>query len=224
MAREYETGSGYTFIVVDDDPLFREVIARAMRRWGSCHASSSALEASRVLDALPSLGGLLVDVGLQDGSGLDVLERVRRRFGDLPAIVFSGSLDRDAVNRTTRMNARFLVKPFGIDELMPFVQEVGRASTHDATQAAMTRWCLTSREQEILGSKLRGFSRGDYLATHNMSPNTYKTHVRNLLEKAGYHSLSELALDLLRPEEQRRTMEYDRSLGGASKPAQATGT
>jgi len=62
-------------------------------------AGHQAVEAARTSDLLGSLengpGGvdlLLIDLGLVDGEGISLVQRVRERSPDLPIIVFSGSL------------------------------------------------------------------------------------------------------------------------------------
>ncbi|HVH47726.1 MAG TPA: hypothetical protein VM925_35565, partial [Labilithrix sp.] len=134
-------------------------------------------------------------------SGLDVLATARRAYADTPAVVLSGSLDRESVNRAAALGARFICKPCGTEELAPFLSDVLTRTTGDriyaATERARHRWMLSPREAEIVEATLRGRARDEYLAATQMSVNTFKTHVRKLLEKADYENLSSLAIDLL---------------------------
>jgi DNA-binding NarL/FixJ family response regulator len=145
--------------------------------------------------------GFVIDVRLGDGSGLDVLATARRTYAHTPAVVLSGSLDRAAVNRAAVLNARFVCKPCGTEELAPFLSDVLTRATGDriyaATEWARHRWGLSPREAEIVEATLRGRGRDEYVETAGMSVNTFKTHVRKLLEKADYENLSSLAIDLL---------------------------
>ena len=127
MANEQSVPGTTTFLLVDDELLFRESVARLVSRWGTCDAVGSVAAANEWLDTHHCLGGLLVDVRLGDGSGLDVVVRARHKFTRVPSVVFSGSVDRKLVNRTSAMDARFLFKPFGPEELKPFLSEVARS-------------------------------------------------------------------------------------------------
>jgi DNA-binding NarL/FixJ family response regulator len=122
-------------------------------------------------------------------------------YAHTPAVVMSGSLDREAVNRAAILNARFVCKPCGTSELAPFLSDVLARKTRDrvyaAAERARHRWGLSPREVEIIDATLRGRPRDEYVRTSGMSVNTFKTHVRKLLEKADYENLSSLAIDLL---------------------------
>jgi DNA-binding NarL/FixJ family response regulator len=163
--------------------------------------AASATDAERQIASGASWDGFVIDVGLGDGSGLDVLASARHTHKKTPAVILSGQLDRDAVNRAAILDARFVCKPCGTSELAPFVSDVLARTTGDrvyaATERARHRWRLSPREAEILEFALRGRPREEYVDLMGISVNTYKTHVRKLLDKADYDNLSSLAIDLL---------------------------
>ena len=190
-----------SFLIVDDNDLVRHALTYVLRRYGDCHAAASATDAEEHIASGIEWDGYVIDVRLGDGSGLDVLATARRLHSRAPAVVLSGNLDRDAVNRAAILNARFVCKPCGTEELAPFVSDVLMRTTGDriyaATEHARHRWGLSPREVSIVESALRGRSRDEYLDDSGISANTFKTHVRKLLEKADYENLSSLAIDLL---------------------------
>ena len=187
------------FLIVDDEPLVQRALAAVLRRYGTTKATPSARDAEEELDR--NWDGLLIDVRLAAGSGLAVLASARAKKIRAPALVLSGWIDHETVNRCAALDARLVSKPCGTPELAPFLVEALFQKTNDrpfaATERARHRWLLTDREVEILGFTLRGKSREQYLDTTGIAPNTYKTHVRALLEKADYSNLSTLAIDLL---------------------------
>jgi DNA-binding NarL/FixJ family response regulator len=194
-------GESATFLLVDDDKLIRTSFARALRRYGEATCAASATEAVALIGSVP-FDGFVIDVNLPDGSGLEVLARVRELRGDTPAVVFSGSLDRRVINHASTLGARFVCKPCGEEELVPFLFDVRRLRAMDrtgaATERARERWALSPRETEILGVALRGESRDEYVRKSGITLNTFKTHVRRLLEKSDYRNLASLSVDLLR--------------------------
>ncbi|NLY09151.1 MAG: response regulator transcription factor [Tissierellia bacterium] len=56
---------------------------------------------------------------------------------------------------------------------------------------------LTSRELEILNLLCQALSREEISKLLNITENTVKTHIQNILSKTEYKSISKLALDLL---------------------------
>src|SRR5690242_18307499 len=86
-----------TILVAEDDATIRTFLADELTADGSeLLVVESAADALRLLETkFPDLA--ILDVGLPDGSGLDVLRRVRRADGlasridpDLPVLMLSG--------------------------------------------------------------------------------------------------------------------------------------
>jgi DNA-binding NarL/FixJ family response regulator len=190
-----------SFLIVDDNPLVRRALAHVLDRYGVCRSAVSVTDAEQHIASGAEWDGFVIDVCLGDGSGLDVLANARRLHAQTPAVVLSGAPDRDSVNRAATLNARFVCKPCGRSELAPFVSDVLARTTGDriyaASERARHRWGLTQREAEIVDATLRARTRDDYLQATGMSINTYKTHVRRVLDKTDYENLASLAIDLL---------------------------
>ena len=76
------------------------------------------------VDAVPDL--VLLDLRLPDGSGFEVLDRIRRRHDlvDVPVMVWSGSDLPSDMNTAYRSGASaYLVKPDDLDELRTQVRD-----------------------------------------------------------------------------------------------------
>lgn len=188
------------FLIVDDNPLIQRALTATLQRYGVCHGAASCEEALLKLEKGP-WDGFIFDVQLEDGSGIDVLATARRTWADTPAIILTGTMDRDTINRAASLNARFVCKPCGSAELAPFVSDVLTRTTGDrfyaATELARHRYQLSPREAEILDATLRGKPRDEYIEASGISVNTYKSHVRKILDKSDYENLASLAIDLL---------------------------
>jgi signal transduction histidine kinase len=114
-----------------------EGVAKACRRLLMSHGhsvvcvGSLAAATQAAQDAIFDVA--ICDLSLPDGSGLDVLARLKSRFarvgnaGELPAIATSGSVYEEDVARTLQAGfAAHLAKPFDEERLMNAVQAVTR--------------------------------------------------------------------------------------------------
>jgi DNA-binding NarL/FixJ family response regulator len=191
------------FLVVEDERQVAQSLARILRELGPTTIASCVDDALEVVHR--SWSGLIIDIQLPDGTGFDVLESAREHSRTTPAIVVSGYMRREYINRAARLDAMFVCKPCGRDELSPFMHRaLLRCSDWDRLSAfcasAARGWQLSSREAQLVASFVAGENRESFVARTGMSLNTYKSHVKSLLRKAGHTSLSTLALEVLRAE------------------------
>jgi two-component system response regulator RegA len=90
QATRSEPVEGQTLLIVDDDKAFLQRLARAMEKRGFVtETAESVAEARAKVDASnPSFA--VVDMRLEDGNGLDVIEIVRSRRPDARDIILTG--------------------------------------------------------------------------------------------------------------------------------------
>lgn len=82
-------------LVVEDDPVVREILHRQLAQFGHEVAASvstgrEAMEIVHERPAEPPIDAVLLDVRLTDGSGVESAERMTRDMADLAVILFSG--------------------------------------------------------------------------------------------------------------------------------------
>ena len=84
------TGGDRSLLLVDDDTAFVERLGRAMEKRGfSCRTAASVAEARRaVAEAPPAYA--VIDLRLEDGSGLDVVEDLREARPDARIVMLTG--------------------------------------------------------------------------------------------------------------------------------------
>jgi two-component system KDP operon response regulator KdpE len=123
-------------LVVDDDPQ----LARALRinlraRHHDVHVATSGAEALRAVAAVsPDL--VILDLGLPDLDGVDVIHGVRG-WSQVPIIVLSGrGAGPDKVAALDAGADDYVTKPFGMDELLARIRAVTRRSAPGDTAAA----------------------------------------------------------------------------------------
>jgi DNA-binding NarL/FixJ family response regulator len=133
----------------------------------------------------------VVDVGLEDGSGMDLTEHILSDRPDAGVLVYTGLADQDSVERAANCGARgFVLKTSGPRELTGAIRTVASGGVYvDPTVAATLAprvgrtALLTAREREILDLLAEGLT-GEEAAKHLfLSPETVRTHVRNGMRK-----------------------------------------
>jgi DNA-binding NtrC family response regulator len=115
-------------MVVDDTDGIRELLRRQLERAGyEVVPKSSAAELTQCFgNGQPDI--LLLDVGLPDGNGLDLLPEIKKKWPDTEVIVLTGNATFDlAVEATKRGAFYFQSKPY--DE-KPLLLTVERALEH----------------------------------------------------------------------------------------------
>jgi two-component system KDP operon response regulator KdpE len=105
-------------LVVDDEPQIRRTLATNLKaRAFEVDLAATGLEAvALVAERNPDV--VVLDLGLPDIDGIEVIERVRRT-SDVPIIVLSvRELEHDKVRALDAGADDYVTKPFGIDELL----------------------------------------------------------------------------------------------------------
>jgi DNA-binding NarL/FixJ family response regulator len=185
-------------LIVEDEPVLSASLVRATETYFAPLTASSKAAAIGALDRGEQLVAAIVDVGLPDGDGLDVVQKLRDRHANLPILVLTGSNDPATINRAQMMRAEYVVKPFFRDNVEGFVQRALAYSSSvdkDRLNAEVTRLSsvhkLSQREAQILIYAVEGVPRRHIADALQVSENTVKTQVRSLLDKVGKANLAE---------------------------------
>ncbi|MGH9482733.1 MAG: sigma-54-dependent transcriptional regulator [Terriglobales bacterium] len=105
-------------LIVDDEANERHGLAELLDAWGyEVEAAGDGVEAlERLARTLP--GALLTDIRMPRMDGLQLLERVRQRYGMLPVLVLTGQGSKEAVIECLRLRASdYIEKPIRGEEL-----------------------------------------------------------------------------------------------------------
>lgn len=127
---------GARVLVVDDEPAILRAVRGMLAGHGfqvdAAETATQALEQHR--QRHPDL--ILLDLGLPDLDGLEVIRRVREE-GSTPIIVISvRGAERDKVAALDLGADDYLTKPFGVDELLARVRVALRHAAHPASGSA----------------------------------------------------------------------------------------
>ncbi|MDF7806742.1 response regulator transcription factor [Pontiellaceae bacterium B12219] len=106
-------------LIVEDDASLAARLAQGLREAGyACRLAESIRDAETILqEELPAL--VLLDMGLPDGDGGDLLATIRTRYAELPIIITTArSSISDRVGGLESGADDYLVKPYAFEELL----------------------------------------------------------------------------------------------------------
>jgi two-component system KDP operon response regulator KdpE len=109
-------------LIVEDDPAIRRVLKISLEAgdYQVIEANTAARGITAISQEAPNV--VILDLGLPDGDGLDVIKHVRE-WSQIPIIVLSArELEQDKVKALDRGANDYLTKPFGMQELLARVR------------------------------------------------------------------------------------------------------
>ena len=148
----------YRILIVDDESALQNMVKEILTQSG--FETVSALTCAQALDRFhdASPDGVLLDVNLPDGSGLRILEELRRQRKPAGVIIISArdSLD-DKVEGLELGADDYLPKPFHLAELSARIRSVVRRHQRDGQQSldvGNVRLYPDSRRGEVAGCEV----------------------------------------------------------------------
>ena len=116
-------------LVVDDEPPLLRTLALNLRTrdYDVTTASTAAESIAHVIRLPPDL--MILDLGLPDRDGLDVIREVHEREPTLPIIVLSARAS--SRERSPRSTSAPSTKPFDMNELIARLRAVVRRASRD---------------------------------------------------------------------------------------------
>jgi two-component system, OmpR family, KDP operon response regulator KdpE len=121
------TGSLLRILVVDDEPAILRFLRASLESQG--YIVTTAANARTALDMVKRHTADLVvlDLGLPDVDGLDVVSQIRNGGETLPIIILSSRENESAKVKALDLGADdYVTKPFGIDELLARIRAAQR--------------------------------------------------------------------------------------------------
>ena len=195
-------------MIVEDDPFCRDRFVRAAseRKELSLLCEADCLSDARkcLSKTLPDV--LVVDIGLPDGSGIDLIKECKSRNSGLLCLVVTIYGDENHVLNAMAAGASgYLQKDAPLSELgeaivsilqggLPISPSIAKALlTHiptaiPTTDAKETENGLTQREVEVLNMIAKGYCRDEIAEKLHISLNTVSAHTKNIYSKLEVHS------------------------------------
>lgn len=206
--------------LVEDDPGTRERLGRAIAGSADLDLRYAAATAGDLLRWLPDhpVEVLLVDIGLPDGSGIDLIRQALQWHPACEVMVVTMFGDEGSMLKAFEAGARgYLLKDGTEDDLARHVRSLraggspmspviarrllDRMQRKDAPAVASpaappestTR--LSPREAEVLDLVARGFTYQEVARQLGVSTATVQTHARNIYGKLAVHSKTEAVFE-----------------------------
>jgi DNA-binding NarL/FixJ family response regulator len=193
------SGAGERFyLVVEDNPAYGRSLRRLLNKWGSVSVVASVRGAKAVIGN-HRWTALVVDLGLPDGSGFEVLEAFRAVHPATPALVFSGQHEAEDINRAHALGAKYLVKGASPALIEQFILSTPTPARLEATlDIWQERYGLSDAERDVLLRFALGESRNLVAELRNCSPLTVKKQCEFILLKTRVPSMQDAVSMLLR--------------------------
>lgn len=199
-------------MVVEDDPAFLTRFCKIV----SCDpelelfaAVADLASARQAMSKVPP-DVLLTDLGLPDGSGIDLIRETARRYPATDIMVITVFGDEDHVLASIEAGATgYILKDSVPEEFIDLIKQLRSGGSpispviarqllkrfkSGAAAPKATRVednLLSPREAEILSLIAKGFSFGEIARLVTISPHTVTTHVKKIYQKLAVHSRGE---------------------------------
>ena len=209
--KETEQQEEIRLLLVEDHASFREATASVFERepgFEVVEQAGSLAEVRKMLEEGASEADVaLVDLGLPDGYGGDLIKELRAANPRAQALVLSATLEQAEIARAVEAGAAgVLHKSADIEEVVEAVRRVRagemllpleevvellryagshREQEQEARQAIAQ---LTPREKEVLEALAEGLDGKDIAQRLGISTVTERNHVASILAKLGVHS------------------------------------
>lgn len=198
-------------VLVEDDAVHGAHITEAVQRVPGAQMTAWLREGGLLRQAIadpqtraPSI--VLMDLGLPDASGLELIPEVRERWPDTKVLVLSVMTDeRNVVEAIRRGADGYVVKDGNSHAISDSIQSV--LAGHHPISPAVARYLLqytrrqarpirpnddaphlTRREVDILNKIAEGLSYQEAADALEVSRSTVEVHIRNLYKKLEAHS------------------------------------
>lgn len=193
-------------LLVEDDPAFCVSINQTIKRYGgkwelvSFNFGKQALAFLKEKSLPVDLA--LIDIGLPDISGIEVIRKARAQYPEIPILVSSIYSAERNVLEAIRAGARgYILKDANSDALVAAIEQALRGDYPISPSLARYLFklagqptaprdlkSLSVKEIELLGYIAKGFSYSQSAELMNVKVSTVQTHIRNLYRKLDVHS------------------------------------
>ena len=194
-------------LLVDDHPIIRHglrALLEAQPGWIICSEAATGQAALRKVKRLkPNI--VLLDLGLPDLQGHDVIPRIIELHPQTGILVLTEHESREFVSQALTLGARGVVlKSDGLRDVIQGVRALARGGSFRSRRAGTLvtdgpggrvinfRGTLTSRELQILKLLAEGKSNKQVGAAFDVSVRTVEAHRASLMRKLDLHSLRDL--------------------------------
>ncbi len=193
------------FLVAEDEPGVARILRRALEPHGFVDLVETAEDARERL-SVRTFDAIIADVGLPDGSGLDLVAEAMEKDDTLFALVVSGAVDADRLAEAHALGVHYLLKPIDTTQLTLFAARVRQARRPENRRGKIDgvvdawgiRYGLTEAQEHVLRLAAHGTTRANLAAERDVLESTIKKQVQDMIKRTGDASLDAAVTRLLR--------------------------
>jgi len=187
-------------LLVEDDQALASALQQALQKQGyAVNAVATGEAAIYVIDTdAPDL--VILDLGLPDIDGIDVLKRVRHKHSELPILLLTARSGIDDKIAGLDSGADdYLAKPFEMAELFARLRVLARRlSTSNTAEINIADVCLDTNLKTVsLSGEELELSRKEYMLLKSLMENAGRVQTRHTLESRLYSWGEEVASNAL---------------------------
>ena len=194
-------------LVVDDHPFMRVGVSAILRAQSDMSVVGEAATAAEAIAAyrqhVPDL--VVIDLGLPDDSGLNVIRSVRSRYPDARFVVLTNSEgDEDIHQALTAGALGYVVKGMAHQSLVEAVRRVARGGRYlppplaKSLEMRNANSDLTVREREVLAQLVKGCTNEEIGAALGISVGTVKRHMGEIFSRLEVSDRTQAVITALR--------------------------
>ncbi len=145
-----------------------------------------------ILEIQPEI--VFLDIVMGGMTGFEVIEALREK-GTHPTFIFVTAHENYSIHAIKKAAFDYLLKPVDINELKETIrryENVRPVRKHHSNGNTVSFDCLSDREKEIVHFLVKGKTSREIGKILYLSKNTIDTHRRNILEKTGLKSTTDL--------------------------------
>lgn len=110
-------------LLVEDDRDFLQLLSSILKKDFQVHEATGVTEALKIIGAIP-VNAICSDFNMRDGTGLELLKKLRYENINTPFLLMSGDDDRRLIDTTERHGAVFCCKTDS--ELLERIKEIAK--------------------------------------------------------------------------------------------------
>jgi DNA-binding NarL/FixJ family response regulator len=197
-------------VVIEDDPLFREVIVNFINQSPDFHCARFWDNGTTALQEIPGQppGLILIDIDLPGLSGTECTAQLKRRWPEIPLLILTGHSEPEYIFEALKAGANgYLLKHTAAKNLLEAMREAMQGGApmsgaiaarvietfraKPAAPAVPATEALSDREFQVLEKLARGLAAKEIAAELGVSFETVRTYIRRIYAKLHTRSRGE---------------------------------
>ncbi len=203
----------HTVLIVEDESVTQDVLARVVENQPQLKllaAVPNVAAAEAMLEHKPDI--ILVDIGLPDGNGIDLIRQIKQQHPEGAVMVVSGFGDEEHVLEAIEAGATgYILKDDSLAKVGPHILQLIKGESPISPGIArylLKRFqtphqqvtddpqpSLTERENDVLTLIAKGYGRQEVAENLGVSQHTVTTHIKHIYRKLSVHSRTEAVFE-----------------------------